>query len=67
MPNMLNKYLKDVGLKGRQIISLAEVATCLGPVLLATVTEILHVLLFQITGLILEQIRGLFEGSDEQF
>jgi hypothetical protein len=30
---MLNKYLKNVGLKGRQIISLPGVPTCLGLVL----------------------------------
>jgi len=30
---VLNKYLKNIGLKGRQVISLPVAPTCLGPVL----------------------------------
>jgi hypothetical protein len=30
---MLNRYLKNIGLKGREIISLPGAPTCLGPAL----------------------------------
>jgi hypothetical protein len=31
---VLNKYLKNIGLQGHQIISLPRALTCLGPVLI---------------------------------